>query len=206
MEPFPNPVQSYYFFLTYANIFAFFCIFIAFFCISTQMTVTQDLARTHPRPRKNPPICLGRRATRALLPRCVVVIDAHIRGGIVGCNPCGTPTPNGVPHHHYCMSYFKKKVHFFKKSSLSLAYTENKHYLCTEFLTIATMSEKTKIIIKVVVSVLIAALTALAASLGLTSCNVTRTVTNESSYVQRGDTNVVIHTKTIETYDATKKR
>lgn len=68
------------------------------------------------------------------------------------------------------------------------------------------MSEKTKIIIKVVVSVLIAALTALAASLGLTSCNVTRTVTNESSYVQRGDTNVVIHTKTIESYDGTKKR
>lgn len=68
------------------------------------------------------------------------------------------------------------------------------------------MSTKTKTIIKVVVSVLIAALTALAASLGLTSCNVIRTVTNESSYVQRGDTNVVIHTKTIESYDATKKK
>lgn len=37
------------------------------------------------------------------------------------------------------------------------------------------------------------------------SCNVTRTITNESQYVQRGDTNVVIHTKTIETYDASKK-
>lgn len=68
------------------------------------------------------------------------------------------------------------------------------------------MSEKTQTIIKVVVSVLIAALTALAASLGLTSCNVTRTTTNESSYLQRGDTNVVIHTKTIESYDAIKKR
>lgn len=68
------------------------------------------------------------------------------------------------------------------------------------------MSTKTKQIIKVVVSVLIAALTALAASLGLTSCNVTRTITNESSYLQKGDTNVVIHTKTIETYDATKKK
>lgn len=68
------------------------------------------------------------------------------------------------------------------------------------------MSDKAKKIWKIVVSVLLAALSALAAALGLTSCNVTRTITNESSYVQRGDTNVVIHTKTIETYDATKKR
>ena len=62
-----------------------------------------------------------------------------------------------------------------------------------------------KQILKVIVSVLIAALTALAASLGLSSCNVTRTITNESQYVQRGDTSVVIQTKTIETYDASKK-
>lgn len=67
------------------------------------------------------------------------------------------------------------------------------------------MSDKTKKIIKVVASVIIAALTALCASLGLSSCNVTRVVTNESSYHQRGDTAVVIHTKTIETYDASKK-
>ena len=67
------------------------------------------------------------------------------------------------------------------------------------------MSDKTKRILKVVISVSIAALTALAAGLGLTSCNVTRTITNENSYVQRGDTNVVIRTKTIEVYDATKK-
>lgn len=67
------------------------------------------------------------------------------------------------------------------------------------------MSDKMKRIIKVTASVIIAALTALLAALGLNSCNVTRVITNESSYVQRGDTNVVIHTKTIETYDATKK-
>lgn len=67
------------------------------------------------------------------------------------------------------------------------------------------MSNKTKMIIKVVASVIIAALSALLASLGLTSCNVTRVITNESSYLQRGDTSVVIHTKTIETYDASKK-
>lgn len=67
------------------------------------------------------------------------------------------------------------------------------------------MSDKTKFILKVIVSVLIAALTALAAALGLTSCNVTRVITNESSYYQRGDTSVMIQTKTIETYDASKK-
>lgn len=45
----------------------------------------------------------------------------------------------------------------------------------------------------------------LLAGLGLTSCNVTRTITNESQYFQRGDTSVVIQTKTVETYDAHKK-
>ena len=39
----------------------------------------------------------------------------------------------------------------------------------------------------------------------LASCNVTRKVTTQSEYVQRGDTSVVIMTKTIESYDATKK-
>ena len=37
------------------------------------------------------------------------------------------------------------------------------------------------------------------------ACNVTRTITNESQYFQRGDTSVMIQTKTIETYDASKK-
>jgi len=67
------------------------------------------------------------------------------------------------------------------------------------------MSDKTKFILKLVISVIIAALTALATGLGLTSCNVTRVVTNESSYLQRGDTAVTIHVKTVETYDASKK-
>ena len=62
-----------------------------------------------------------------------------------------------------------------------------------------------KEILKLVVSVLIAALTALAASLGLSSCNVTRTVTTRSEAWQKGDTSVVIQTKTVETYDASKK-
>lgn len=67
------------------------------------------------------------------------------------------------------------------------------------------MSDKTKFIIKVIVSVLIAALSALGAAFGLSSCNVTRTITNESQYFQRGDTAVMIQTKTVETYDAKKR-
>ena len=62
-----------------------------------------------------------------------------------------------------------------------------------------------KEILKLAVSVLIAALTALAAGLGLSSCNVTRTVTTRSEAWQRGDTSVVIQTKTVESYNAEKK-
>ena len=60
-------------------------------------------------------------------------------------------------------------------------------------------------IIKIIISVLIAALTALGAAFGLTSCNVTRTITTKSEYWQKADTSVVIQTRTIETYDASKK-
>ena len=60
-------------------------------------------------------------------------------------------------------------------------------------------------ITKIIISVLIAALTALGAGFGLTSCNVTRTVTTRSEAWQKGDTSVVIQSKTIETYDASRK-
>ena len=62
-----------------------------------------------------------------------------------------------------------------------------------------------KEILKLVVSVLIAALTALAAGLGLSSCNVTRTVTTRSEAWQKGDTSIVIQTKTVESYDGSRK-
>ena len=52
---------------------------------------------------------------------------------------------------------------------------------------------------------IITAIAGMAAGLGLTSCNVTRTVTTRSEAWQKGDTRVVIQTKTIETYDASKK-
>ena len=48
-------------------------------------------------------------------------------------------------------------------------------------------------------------MTVIMTSIALTSCNVTRVITNESRYVQKNDTSIVIQTKTIETYDASKK-
>ena len=37
------------------------------------------------------------------------------------------------------------------------------------------------------------------------SCNVTRTVTTRSETYQHGDSSIVIQTRTVESYDATKK-
>ena len=61
-------------------------------------------------------------------------------------------------------------------------------------------------IIKIVVSVLIAALTALAAGLGLPSCTASRVVSTTASYVQHGDTTTTITTKTTETYRGEKQK
>ena len=52
--------------------------------------------------------------------------------------------------------------------------------------------------------ILIAGMVAIVAAC-MVSCNVTRTVTTQSQYWQKGDTSVVIQTRTIESYDATKK-
>lgn len=69
----------------------------------------------------------------------------------------------------------------------------------------ANMNPKTKDILNVVIPAVAAVATFTALCLSLSSCNVTRTITNESQYYQRGDTSVVIQTKTVETYDASKK-
>ena len=42
-------------------------------------------------------------------------------------------------------------------------------------------------------------------ALAMSSCNVTRTVTTRSEFWQKADTSVVIQTKTIESYDGSKK-
>ena len=48
-------------------------------------------------------------------------------------------------------------------------------------------------------------MTVIMTSMVLTSCNVTRTVTTRSETYQQGDTAVVIQSRTVESYDATKK-
>lgn len=68
-----------------------------------------------------------------------------------------------------------------------------------------TMKKPIKWTTKVLIAAVVMWLALGAACVVMSSCNVTRVITNESSYVQRGDTSVVIHTKTIETYDASKK-
>jgi len=60
-------------------------------------------------------------------------------------------------------------------------------------------------IYKIIATAMTAVLTCLAIAFGLQSCNVTRTVTTSSQYYQRGDTAVMIQTKTIESYDGVKK-
>ena len=46
--------------------------------------------------------------------------------------------------------------------------------------------------------------TAIARAVGLTSCNVTRTITTESKSLSHGDTAIIIQSKTIESYNAKK--
>lgn len=62
-----------------------------------------------------------------------------------------------------------------------------------------------KEIAKLVLQIIIAAATAALTALGLSSCNVTRVVTTQSSCWQKGDTAISILTKTTEMYDATKR-
>ena len=58
---------------------------------------------------------------------------------------------------------------------------------------------------KAIVTIVSAIIAAVGILLGVTSCNVTRVVTTKSEFMQRGDTSVVIQTKTTETYDGTVK-
>ena len=66
---------------------------------------------------------------------------------------------------------------------------------------------KTTTMKKYIKRIILTLLTALAIGLSvmLTACNVTRTITTTSSSVKRGDTTVIIQSKTIESYDASKR-
>ena len=59
-------------------------------------------------------------------------------------------------------------------------------------------------LVKAIQYLALAIATAVAMALGLTSCNVTRTITTESKSLTRGDTAVIIQSKTIESYNARK--
>ena len=59
------------------------------------------------------------------------------------------------------------------------------------------------LILKIIGTII--ALVIIGAATVLTSCNVTRTITTTSSSVKRGDTTIIIQSKTIESYDASKK-
>lgn len=59
-------------------------------------------------------------------------------------------------------------------------------------------------LVKAIKYLAMAITTAIAMALGLTSCNVTRTITTESRSLTRGDTAVIIQSKTIESYNAKK--
>lgn len=54
-------------------------------------------------------------------------------------------------------------------------------------------------------NIFFAAIMALLIVIYCTSCNVTRVITNQSEYTQKGDTTVLIQTKTTETYNAKKQ-
>ena len=59
-------------------------------------------------------------------------------------------------------------------------------------------------LLKAIKYLVLAIATSIAMALGLTSCNVTRTITTESRSLTRGDTAVIIQSKTIESYNAKK--
>lgn len=67
-------------------------------------------------------------------------------------------------------------------------------------------TQQIQTLVKWAVSVLTITAATLAAFFGLQSCNVSRTITTKSQFVQRGDTSITIQTKTIEVYDASKNQ
>ena len=64
--------------------------------------------------------------------------------------------------------------------------------------------EQKERLVKAMKYLALAIATSIAMAMGLTSCNVTRTITTESRSLTRGDTAVIIQSKTIESYNAKK--
>lgn len=64
--------------------------------------------------------------------------------------------------------------------------------------------EKKKKIGKALYTLATAIAAAIAVAFGLSSCQAQRTITTTAETHQKGDTSIVIHTKTIESYTGTK--
>ena len=64
--------------------------------------------------------------------------------------------------------------------------------------------EQKQRLVKAIKYLALAIATAIAMAMGLTSCNVTRTITTESKSLTHGDTAIIIQSKTIESYNAKK--
>lgn len=65
--------------------------------------------------------------------------------------------------------------------------------------------EKKEKLGKILYTLATAIAAAIAIAFGLSSCQVQRTITTSAESYQRGDTSVIIQTKTTETYTGTKK-
>lgn len=65
--------------------------------------------------------------------------------------------------------------------------------------------DKTKII-KTIIYLLGAIATAIGILFGVTSCQAVRTIENKSEFYKKGDTAVMITTKTVESYNASKNK
>lgn len=65
--------------------------------------------------------------------------------------------------------------------------------------------EKKQKLGKILYTLATAIAAAIAIAFGLSSCQVQRTITTSAESYQRGDTSVIIQTKTTETYTGTKK-
>lgn len=58
---------------------------------------------------------------------------------------------------------------------------------------------------KNIIFAIVVCITMITLTVIVTSCNVTRTVTTTSQVVQKGDTTTTITSKTVESYDASKR-
>ena len=135
MGPFPNPLQRYYFFLTYANKIAFFCIFFAFFynqpqrqSFITSLNLSLYIAKSIPHPRTNHP--KPSQHPRRMY-RSGRGCSAGTHEGLTLCGASPAMMRRILPAKSYIfVSYMRKMRENAKKISLSLAYIKKKQYLC----------------------------------------------------------------------------